>query len=255
MMRRRRTEQKPGAPLWMVTFSDLMTLLLVFFVLLFASSKIDAVKFKAIAESFQQRAIFDFYPSVVPFDNPSKDAKKQDPNDQDQNKLKAELENKKDQAEIENEKQLEKILKVVNQFLKENQLQGVITATREEKGVVLVLQEQVLFHSGEATILPEAKPFLNKVTYLLKNIPNTVKVEGHTDNVPISTYRFPSNWELSTARASSVIRYFTEQGIDPQRLVAVGYGEYQPIAPNDTPEGRQKNRRVVIVIAAPNYTP
>ncbi|MFP3471258.1 OmpA family protein, partial [Micrococcus sp. SIMBA_144] len=98
--------------------------------------------------------------------------------------------------------------------------------------------------SGEATVLEDAYPFLNKVADLLAGIPNFVKVEGHTDNRPIDTYRFPSNWELSSARASSVIRYLTRtENLDPTRFIAVGYGDTRPIAPNDTSENLQKNRR------------
>lgn len=235
-------KQPKGAPRWMVTFSDLMTLILVFFVLLFSMSVVDAAKFQAIADSFQQRAIFDFYPSMIPFDNPSesKDVK-QDP---------FEDIRKGDNSDRE----LNRLLEEVNEYLERNDLTDVISAARDDRGVVLVLQERALFDSGEAEILPGAEPFLKKVGTLLETIPNMVKVEGHTDSRPISTFRYPSNWELSGARASSVIRYLVDKNeLNPNRFIAVGYGDTRPVVPNTTEENLQKNRRVIIVISDPTY--
>jgi chemotaxis protein MotB len=238
--KRRPASQPPGAPKWMVTFSDLITLILVFFILLFSMSQIDIVKFRTIADSFQQRQILEFYPSVIPFDNPS-----------------AEPEMEKDESQPqggESDQDLNQLLADIQSYLKENKLNDVVVATRTERGVVLVLQEQALFASGEATVLEDAYPFLNKVGDLLERIPNFVKVEGHTDNRPIDTYRFPSNWELSSARASSVIRYLIQtENLDPKRFIAVGYGDTRPIAPNDTSENLQKNRRVEVIITDPAY--
>ncbi|PFA69668.1 flagellar motor protein MotS [Bacillus sp. AFS015802] len=241
MKRRKRLSQEPpGAPRWMVTFSDLITLILVFFILLFSMSQIDIVKFRTIADSFQQRQILEFYPSVIPFDDPSAEP---------------EMESKDTEPKgSEGEQDLNSLLANIQSYLKENKLSDVIVATRTERGVVLVLQEQALFASGEATVLPDAYPFLNKVGDLLAGIPNFVKVEGHTDNRPIDTYRFPSNWELSSARASSVIRYLiTTENLDPKRFIAVGYGDTRPVAPNDTDENLQKNRRVEVIITDPAY--
>ncbi|WP_034765703.1 flagellar motor protein MotS [Rossellomorea vietnamensis] len=234
--RRRPASQPPGAPKWMVTFSDLITLILVFFILLFSMSQIDIVKFRTIADSFQQRQILEFYPSVIPFDQPS-----------------AEPEVKSGEGR-EAEQDLNSLLADIQSYLNENKLTDVVVATRSERGVVLVLQEQALFASGEATVLPDAYPFLDKVGVLLSEIPNFVKVEGHTDNRPINTYRFPSNWELSSARASSVVRYLiTTEDLDPKRFIAVGYGDTRPVAPNDKVENLQKNRRVEVIITDPAY--
>lgn len=247
-MRARKPRKKKGAPTWMVTFSDLMTLILVFFILLFASSTIDAVKFKAISDSFQQRAIFEFYPSVVSFDEPTVDSEHE-------SDTRDGVDNQDDMVDKleENRIALEEVLKVINVYLEENELGHVISATKEEQGIVMVLQDRVLFKSGEAEILTEVKDFLDRLGVLLNTIPNQIKVEGHTDNIPISTLRYPSNWELSTARASGVIRYFIDQnGVDPKRLVAIGYGEHHPVDTNAIDEGRQKNRRVVIVITDPS---
>lgn len=255
--RKKNKQEEKGAPKWMVTFSDLMTLVLVFFILLFSMSQIDLIKFQAVAESFRSRAIFDFYPSTVEFDNPSqrksendeeaRDSEYDSPSDNDPVK--------DEQTSLENQNEsLDKLVQDVEEFLKENDLTNVISANRTDRGVVLTLQEQVLFETGQAEIINAGRPFLDKVRRLLDNIPNFVKVEGHTDNRPISTFRYPSNWELSAARASSVIRYLAiNNQLDPARFTAVGYGDTRPVANNNSPENWEKNRRVEIVILDPNY--
>lgn len=245
--RRKRPSQSNGSPPWIVTYSDMVTLILVFFILLFSISQIDLQKFRAMSQSFKDRQIFDFYPSAIPME-PSSD------------KVIDELymSSEDDEGEEGEGKgegdSLNQLLREVEQHIQESGLEGVAIATRTERGVVLVLPEQVLFKTGEAEILDDAVPFLERVSSLLKRIPNVVKVEGHTDNRPIQNEKYPSNWELSAARASSVIRYFIDNHqLDPARFIATGYGETRPVAPNDGPENWQKNRRVEIVIMDPAY--
>ncbi|MBU9721098.1 MULTISPECIES: flagellar motor protein MotS [Bacillaceae] len=251
MIRRRQQQEQKGSPKWMVTFSDMMTLILVFFILLFSMSVVDASKFRAIAESFQERAAFDSYPSLIPFDNPAEDRDiKDDPFEKDIDPFENYLEF--EQEEIN--QQLDELLMEVLNFLHEHDLLDFISASRDDRGVVLVLQEQILFESGRAVILDGATSFLDKVATLLETIPNVVRVEGHTDSRPINTFQFPSNWELSGARASSVIRYLIDYNdLDPGRFISVGYGDTRPVAPNTSEENLQKNRRVVIVISDPTY--
>ncbi|PKR79307.1 flagellar motor protein MotS [Halalkalibacillus sediminis] len=255
-------QQKKDAPLWMVTYADMVTLILVFFILLFSMSQIDAVKFKAVAESYQERVIFDFSPSAIPLENPTneevdigddEDLKLLDMEEEeenpDQEDAKDQSEGDQDLDEAEEEGNLEELLSEVEQFLSSEGLAEVISANRTERGVVLILQERVLFESGEAELIEEGEPFLNKVGTLLNNIPNHVKIEGHTDSRPISNYRFPSNWELSGARASSVVRFFTDDlSLDPSRFQAVGFADTRPVAENDGSDNWQRNRRVEIVI-------
>ncbi len=199
-------------------------------------SQIDMIKFKAIAESFRDREILDFNPSVVPLENPSGT---QEDNGNETDGQESDLQN---------------LLSEIKTFLGENGLEDVIIANRTERGVVLVLDEQVLFETGEAEIIGGRNAFLDKVGGMLKNMPNLVKVEGHTDNRPITTFRYPSNWELSTARSSSVIRYFVDHfQVESARFIAVGYGETRPIVPNDSPENWEKNRRVEIVVLDPKF--
>ncbi|MFD2681616.1 flagellar motor protein MotS [Bacillus seohaeanensis] len=240
----RQPEKSSGAPKWMVTFSDLVTLVLVFFILLFSMSQIDLEKFKTVAKSFESREILEFYPSVIPMENPSGEPNSIENNDAGNSQTTDRMDSKS----------LDELLNEIQTYLKENKLGNVIVATRTERGVVLVLQEQVLFHSGQASIIGSAYPFLDQVGDMLTEIPNLVKVEGHTDNRPIATSRYPSNWELSSSRASSVIRYLTNNhNLDSKRFIAVGYGDTRPIAPNNSAENLQKNRRVEIIISDPAY--
>lgn len=250
-MHRRKKQEDPGAPKWMVTFSDLMTLILVFFILLFSMSVVDAQKLKAIADSFQNRQILDFMPSAVEFENPNQGEEGQDKDPLEETETEEIPESEPiDQDEMN----MDQLLAEVNEYLETNELQELISATRDERGVVLVLQERTLFESAEADLLPDAEPFLAKVGTLLEAVPNLVKVEGHTDSRPISTPRFPSNWELSGARASSVIRFLIENNqLDPTRFSSIGYGETRPTVPNTTVENLAKNRRVVIVISDPSH--
>jgi chemotaxis protein MotB len=123
----------------------------------------------------------------------------------------------------------------------------------ELKGKLTVrMAEKVLFPSGSATVSAAGKKTLAAIGDALKDVKGRIiRVEGHTDNVPIKTARFPSNWELSSARAIAVVRILQQRGVDPTLLGAAGYAEYQPIAPNDTPEGRAQNRRIEVSLAAP----
>ncbi|RXT08151.1 flagellar motor protein MotS [Ammoniphilus sp. CFH 90114] len=249
-MRRKKKDPPKGAPMWMTTFSDLMTLILVFFVLLFAFSELDAKKFRAFLESFTNNAPFEYNQSIIEFDTQGKMVRgeevKEEPNDQTGQATSV----SEQQIQKRNQEQLDEITKKVQEFLKENQLETNVQASRTPLGVELILQDGLLFRSGEAEILPNGVPFLNKLAELFQTLPNQIIVEGHTDNQPISNLVFPSNWELSAARSSRVVRFFIERHkLKPDRFVAMGYADTRPVTGNGTPEGRQKNRRVVIAIA------
>lgn len=138
----------------------------------------------------------------------------------------------------------------LEKMMKDQQIQGEVKVTKD--GLYLTLEEQegsAYFESGKAEITEQGKDVLSKVSPILNKIPNDIVIEGHTDNIPIHNSIFDSNWELSTARATNVVKYMvTTQNMPPERLSAVGYGEYKPIGPNDTPENRNKNRRVVFFV-------
>ncbi|HEY3699315.1 MAG TPA: OmpA family protein, partial [Spongiibacteraceae bacterium] len=127
--------------------------------------------------------------------------------------------------------------------------QDLVTLRGNEEWLEVEMRSSLLFDSGDATLSHNALELLGKVSEILKDQKNAVRVEGFTDNVPIRTARYPSNWQLSSARAAAVVQLFIEQGIDASRLMAAGYGEFQPVVANDTPENRARNRRVVLMIS------
>lgn len=255
MVPRRKRAQEKGAPKWMVTYSDMITLVLVFFILLFSMSQIDQLKFDSITESFQSRGVLDFLPnqdpnndedgtSIIGDDTKEKESNEKEREDVDLDRLADQLDAWEEKADA-----LAQMMANINQFLDEEELDDVISAKRTEEGVILVLQESILFDSGEADLLDSAHPFLDEIGELLNGIPNKVRVEGHTDNRPISTYRYPSNWELSGARAASVVRYFNEEtDLNYSRFLIAGYGDTKPVEDKNTKKSMAKNRRVEIVI-------
>ncbi len=126
---------------------------------------------------------------------------------------------------------------------------GDVSITMGKRGLVVTVVAEVLFDSGKAKVKPQGQTVLNKVANVLGPLSEDIAIEGHTDNVPIKFSRWKSNWELSTQRALNVLHYFEDdKGVNPQRLSATGYGPYHPVASNDTPEGKQMNRRVEIII-------
>ena len=128
--------------------------------------------------------------------------------------------------------------------------QKLVSVTQTDRGIEVEMKSKMLFESGSARLSPAAFKLLRDVAAIVRPLPNDIHVEGHTDNVPINTLSFPSNWELSAARAASVVHLFTKLGVDSTRMAAIGYGEFRPIADNYDEAGRQANRRVSLVIMA-----
>ena len=223
---------------WLTTYADLVTLLLVFFVLLFSVSSLDIQKWQKILQSIQfnlgqgtavvavpQPPVPDLEP--MNFDEGPVEYIPYGPPDEIDEDLKAE----------------------VQEFAQQKKIGENIVVLEEKNRITITIEGQVLFDSGQADLLPDAYPILDRIALIIQKFPTyRVNIKGHTDNVPIATQRFPSNWELSAVRATTVLRYLVEFGIDPRRLTATGYGELIPIAPNDSPETRAKNRRVEFVL-------
>ncbi|MBN2897927.1 MAG: flagellar motor protein MotB [Clostridia bacterium] len=244
-------ECKAGLPEWMATYGDLVTLLMCFFVLLFAFSEIDAQKFEAVMESFQGSAgilsggttisqenlIFEATPEVTTSET--------SPVTEDIQQLKEQIE-----AYLEDNKEK-------NQNQSQDNIEQDIIVEIDTRGLIIRFPDKALFDSGKADLKRESMDTLDFLGGLLNSDEfnmMAIRVEGHTDNVPINTFRFPSNWELSTTRATNVLKYFiNEAKMNPQRLAASGYGEYYPIEDNATREGRSKNRRVDIVILSKHF--
>lgn len=229
-------ECKAGAPEWMTTYGDLVTLLMCFFVLLFAFSSIDAQKFEAVMQSFQGSA------GVLQSGKSLSDAEMifdAMPEDQ-------------VAEQVESVDQLEILKEIVEQYLEKNNLKSDVLVELDSRGLLLRFKENTLFDSGKAELRNDSLKtldFLGQILLTEEFVERYVRVEGHTDNVPINTVKFPSNWELSTSRATSVVRFFIEKiKMKPERFSASGYGEYFPVANNETADGRQQNRRVDIVI-------
>jgi chemotaxis protein MotB len=222
----------------MTTYSDLVTLLLCFFVLLFSFSVIDAKKFEAIIRSFQgSLSVLDSGKTI----------------DEDQYISQALQSNRllREQQEAES---MEWLYRQLDEYIQQNNLEGTVVLGVEERGLLIRFKDQVLFDSGKAVIRKDGEPIVQSIGEILKQNDRAIRVEGHTDNVPMHSLLYPSNWELSTARAVNVVKFFIEKvGIAPTRLSAAGYSEYHPIADNDTAENRQKNRRVDVVILRKSF--
>lgn len=221
---------------WLVTFTDMTLIMLVLFILLYSFSSMDFEKFQSVTESFQEQSLGSGGDDDGDGDGVGDASIPEDLEDQF-----AEI--------IERQENIEEILKYVLSYAEEHDLEEQMTVSPTDEGIEVVLPEVMLFPSGQADLLDEAIAFLDNMAPLLSNIPNRIEVEGHTDNRPISTERFPSNWDLSTARANEVIRYLIDvHNLNPERFRSVGYGEYRPVTTNRTEEGRSQNRRVVMMI-------
>jgi len=222
---------------WLTTFNDLITLLMVFFVLIYALSSKDEMKMKVSQRSFQSAlgVLFEGKKTAISVEETLPLT--------DMSHMTTQVEGavKKEKAE--------EIKRIIEDSIETFDPELKIKATITKKGVYISLENDVLFNLGSADIRPGGCIVLDRIAAVIQKTSNHVRVEGHTDNVPINTKRFPSNWELSTSRAVNVIKYLSkERKIIPQRLSAVGYGESKPVFPNDTPENRARNRRVEIVI-------
>jgi len=220
----------PGAPAWMNTFTDMTTLLLTFFVLLLSMANFDPVKLNSIAESLQGSfGVLQTFPTipihpVVNIPKKTGDEQKKKESLKDAEKIKTVIQNKK--------------------------LDDAVKVQITEKGIAIMLRDPVGFASGSADLKDQGKDILKDIGDVIKNTPDLkIRVEGHTDDVPIHSSRYNSNWELSSSRSLSVVQLLSKQtGIQPQNMSAVGYGEYRPLVPNTSPENRAKNRRIQIFV-------
>ena len=221
-------DDMPGAPAWMATFADMMTLLMCFFILILSFSTMEMDKFKMAMGSLQG-ALGTL--GVQKRLRPDQSWFSPNTRNQDQLKQKSILDN------------VEKL----RQKIKEADLDDKISIEEEGGEVYIQIKENMLFDSGKAELKPTYLNILSLLAKTLFHEAKQIRVEGHTDNIPIKTKEFPSNWELSIDRALNVVRYFVNhENIHPAKLVIAGFGEHKPIAANDSPENRAKNRRVLL---------
>lgn len=242
-------QEEAGAPHWMTTYGDMVTLLLTFFVLLFTFSSLDVMRFQEVMSAIQHSFMGRSGILVGSVDPTAGEGQRLDAAESPLQEI-AEAIGERESVVLDMLHELEETYEKVKAFLQEAGLEDDIQLRLEERGIVLELPERILFDSGQAVIKGEFHPTLDILVGLLAGLPNQVIVEGHTDNVPIRTFIYPSNWELSVARSVSVARYLIEMhGINPRRLAATGYAEHHPIDTNATAEGRANNRRVTLVIS------
>ena len=231
-----------GAPAWLATMGDLMSLLLVFFVLMLSFANTDRQLFLEAMGSIKNAL------GVVE-DTPGQHHLKSSSMIEWSEKKSTpfldvmELDKAKDSPSMD-----QKIMQEVQQAIAENNLSRIVEAESSERGVIVRVKGGALFKPGSDSLLPVSFVFLDEVIRITEEFPYELSIEGHTDDAPISTPRFPTNWHLAAARSIAVLRYMIDAGdIDPSRVAASGYGSTRPLVPNDSPESRAVNRRVEFV--------
>ncbi|MBZ5697845.1 MAG: OmpA family protein [Acidobacteriia bacterium] len=259
-MKRKKVSYHISHDRWLISYADFITLLFAFFVVLYASSQVDKRKAgriaMAIQVAFQELGVFQTSNTKVPL--------------QDEDAMP--FEKVQEVENIKREADLEKIVNPMKgmltssaeaQSLQDAQLaiqkalnpeiqRRDVTMAMRREGLVISLKEMGFFDSGSATIRPDSLDAITRLAEVLKQRPENIRIEGHTDNIPIHNARFASNWELSTTRATEMIRLLiTQYRLPPDHLSAAGYGEFHPVSSNDTPAGRAQNRRLDVVILAP----
>lgn len=258
--RRRKVEEQPdNHDRWLVSYADFITLLFAFFVTMYALSTASQGKYKILSDAIEtafntpleptQGRIEDGSPQDFPITPPTilidRMGKKEhlpelvadQPHGEQAEELRA-----------ERERQMHNMAEALRGMLEPLTRSGQVTVTEGENGISIDVNASILFATAEAALSPVAAMPLRAVAQVLSHTTFPITVEGHTDDRPIKSWRYPSNWELSSARAASVVRLFVEGGVRPELLTASGYGEYRPVASNDSEEGRTRNRRVTIFI-------
>lgn len=236
---------------WLVSYADFITLLFAVFVVLYAMGQSDKKKVEEVMQSLQQsfgmtnagatspkvNVIPSKAMTVIPALKPEVSIAPSGRQRSGTGKSRAE------------EKDFRQIKATVEAYLVKQGAQNKVTLEITRRGLIVSLKEAGFFNSGQANIKPEAYELINTIAEVMTQYNNPLRLEGHTDNVPISTAQFPSNWELSTARATNALKYLLKNyDVDSDKISATGYGEYRPLADNATAEGRAKNRRVDLVM-------
>jgi len=212
-----------GMMRWLLTYADMITLLLAFFIVLYASSSVNAKKLQEVASSIRGA-----------FGTPAGESQINDKGFGGERLLLM-------------PNQLDRMAEELSIALRVEAEAGKVQILKMPRGVVLRFQDTALFNLGKADLTPEAKAMFDKIAPVVESLQNMIEAEGHTDDLPIRSSQFPSNWELSAARATSVVRYFIEtHGLSPERLAARGMGEFRPLYPNQSRIGEPRNRRVEI---------
>lgn len=234
--RRNRQEEEPMQGSWMTTYGDLVTLLMCFFVLLFSMSNIDSMKFKQMLLSFTSGNV-----SVIEELAGSNGILPENGGILSGGYA------------LQEEEKFKQISEELQEFVDNNNLMGNVSVYQEHEGVLIRFNDSILFDKGSAYLKEDSLKILREMADLLHSYDRVIRVEGHTDNDPISTGTYPSNWELSTARAVNVVKYLVAEvpenlRISPELMQAAGYGEYYPLVENTNEHNKTRNRRIEIVI-------
>lgn len=243
MARRKKRIDHDNHDRWLISYADFITLLFAFFVVMYSISSVNEGKYKVFSDSLS-----------IAFTNQPKSASEGLLKPEEQ-RLRALVDRRtarlgEQQRKIQ--EQMKKIAGNLGQVMAPMVNQGQVNIVQTRRGVVLDISASALFRAGEASLQPSSIEVLKQMATVLGKEDYAIEVEGHTDDVPIATAQFPSNWELSTARASSVVRLLIDNGVAAKRLTAVGLASNQPLVPNTTPENRAKNRRVTVTIVSPD---
>ena len=231
MARKKKHEEHENHERWLVSYADFITLLFAFFTSMYAISSVNEGKFRILSESLA----IAFNPTIFTSTKAQEGPRF--------------VKEQRSHASDEFKDMFTNNYQKIQTALSELEADKKLTLIAEENRVTIRISESMLFEPGTDTIMKEGLPVIDEVAAVLRELPNSIRVEGHTDNIPVNTARFPSNWDLSSARAISILKYFiAEHGYDPRKLSALGFGEYRPVDTNDTPSGRVKNRRVDIMI-------
>jgi chemotaxis protein MotB len=239
MGRKKYEEEEDSADRWLVSYADFITLLFAFFVVMYALSSVNESKYRVLSESLLSAFGKPPVAAVAGGEHVLTPPVLAQPMPQSR---------RINEALRREKEQLTRIARDILEVLAPLVDQGKVRVTQTERGVRVEINASVLFAPGDARLSGNTSQVLREVAAVLRQDHRAIQVEGHTDSVPIRTVLFPSNWELSAVRASSVVRLFIEQGVAEGRLTAVGRGATQPVGTNDTVEGRLRNRRVTLII-------
>jgi len=234
---------------WLLTYADMITLLMVLFIVLFAISQIDQKKFaqlhEGLAKSFGDAKVLDGGQGILS----ASTVQSITPDDSLSPRQSLDRQHQAARAAAQELEDMTRVRRGIAAALAAHGLTGAVQFSQETRGLVInVVTDRVLFELGSATLRPEGGLVLDAIAPQLVRLPNRLTVEGHTDNVPISGARYPSNWELSAERATTVLRYLLDRHVKPSLVSAAGYADQRPLLPNDSAAHRARNRRVAIVV-------
>ena len=250
--RRSRVEESDNHDRWLISYADFITLLFAFFVVMYAISSVNEGKYRVLSDTLVNA--FSTPPKATQPIQIGEPEKQLAPSEKkiDTTSKKPLLLIKPPKPSI-NEKRMQEIAERVQNAMQPLIDKGLISIDQNKLWVEVEMNTSILFDSGSSELENDGTPPLIELSKILRTLPNHIDVEGHTDNLPISTSVFPSNWELSAARAASVVHLFSKNGVVPDRLAAIGFGEFRPKMSNSSSLGRRTNRRVVVVILADKH--